>query len=296
VKRGTPDHFKVHALGQRIGLPRYAVVGVLELLWHMTAKYAKAGDIGRLKDEEIAFYLGYDRDAKALIDALVESHWLDLHEEHRLLVHDWPDHCEDSVHMALARNGERFADGRTPKLGRLTMPEKQAAMQAYSIQSSAQPSSESCSDAGSPRAHTKRTGAHMCALPKPSPKPLPLPEPLPKKEPPTVPVVPPDPLNTPVFLSAWNDYEAHRREMKQKPLTDRSRIAKLQEMAAWGHDAAIESIRNTIASGWKGLFQPPARSSSHEPSSSRNSAQQRAQRRAAEVPEPPAPLPVFNPE
>lgn len=301
MKRGTPDHFKVHDLARRLSLPRYSAVGLLEMLWHTTSKHTPAGDVGRLPDEQIAFYLGFEGSPKQMVDALVASRWLDQHPEHRLLIHDWPDHCDDATHMALARARKRFANGAAPKTQRLPNSERIAA-DAYYAGNLAVPTPEAAS---SHRDHGVTTPVAAVALPLPPPVPQPSPQPRPKPKNsssamPDAP--PPDPLNTPAFLAAWKDYEAHRQEMKQKPLTPRSRHAKWREMAAWGHDAAITSIRNAIANGWRGLFQPSSRKDSHDHSASRfpdrastgASVAHRIQRRAAECPEPSAPLPVWN--
>lgn len=137
IKAGTLDNPKfkrlVRALG-RIGETRqdlgFAVAGqpvaiamaagVLEVMWQFTAKYAPQGDIGRWRDEDIAEAVGWPvGGAPALVEALVEERWLDRSAEHRLLVHDWPEHCEDGVHMKLARARKWFGDGTPPKLNRL---------------------------------------------------------------------------------------------------------------------------------------------------------------------------------
>jgi len=63
-------------------------------------------------------------------------------------------------------------------------------------------------------------------------------------------------LNTPAFLAAWSDYLAFRRERRLPKLIPRSQAAQLAKMARWGCNAAIQSIRETIAQGWQGLFEP----------------------------------------
>lgn len=70
------------------------------------------------------------------------------------------------------------------------------------------------------------------------------------------PVCFPDCLNTEVFRRAWQDYTDHRRENRWKPLKPKSVAAKLAELAEWGEALAIEAIRNSIANGWQGIFQP----------------------------------------
>jgi hypothetical protein len=43
--------------------------------------------------------------------------WLDHSTEHRLIIHDWPAHCDDSVDARVFRMGEPYADG-TPARGK----------------------------------------------------------------------------------------------------------------------------------------------------------------------------------
>lgn len=63
-------------------------------------------------------------------------------------------------------------------------------------------------------------------------------------------------LNTPAFTSAWGDWCAYRRERRLATLKPRSVEAQLAKLADYGHDAAIDSIRESIAQGWQGLFEP----------------------------------------
>jgi len=109
MKRGTIEHVKMHRLAERLNLPRYAAVGILESLWHMTATKAPSGDISNLTAEDIAFYIQWNHDPVELIDALVLCRWLDKDGD-KLLVHDWQDHAEDSVKKWLTRKGMKFAD------------------------------------------------------------------------------------------------------------------------------------------------------------------------------------------
>lgn len=79
----------------------------------------------------------------------------------------------------------------------------------------------------------------------------------------------PSPLCTPRFSVAWADWIAYRRERKLpawKPVTIR---AKLIELAGYGEPGAVESIRQSIANGYQGLFPPKSRPGSspapHDP-------------------------------
>ena len=98
----------------------------------MTAKQALRGDIGKLSDEDIAIGIGYQEDEEILIEALVSTGWLDAHPKHRLLIHDWPDHAQDAVHMKLARMKKTFASGAIPKTNRLPKWEREEADKFFS--------------------------------------------------------------------------------------------------------------------------------------------------------------------
>jgi len=126
MKRGTLDHWKTAALAKRLHLHgRYRVGGILEALWHFCALYTPDGAIGRIPPEAVADWIGYDQPAK-LMAALTACRWIDG-EGSAAIIHDWPAHAEDSVHMRLARAHQRFADGSAPKLTRLGRAERLAA-------------------------------------------------------------------------------------------------------------------------------------------------------------------------
>lgn len=111
MKRGTPDHPKVVMLMEALGLPLYAAVGILELLWHWTARFARRGDVGRYPDSLIARGVGWDREPSELVQALIRTGWLDENPEHRLVVHDWNRHADEATKKALENAGERFVGG-----------------------------------------------------------------------------------------------------------------------------------------------------------------------------------------
>jgi hypothetical protein len=124
LKRGTPRHPKVKCLARRLKIKTYSAVGLLEMLWQFTAEFHPAGDVGRVADEIITEALDWEKDPAVLISALVAEKFLDEHPTYRLIVHDWPAHAEDSVHMKLARVPKLFANGSVPKYNRLTGKER----------------------------------------------------------------------------------------------------------------------------------------------------------------------------
>lgn len=115
MKRGTPGNPKLIDLARRLGVPRYAAVGILEMLWHYTAQYAPRGDIGRHGDETVlAEAVGWTGDPTELVLHLRGAGWLDLCR-HGLHVHDWPDHADQTVQRCPAVAGSKAQQDRKKK-------------------------------------------------------------------------------------------------------------------------------------------------------------------------------------
>lgn len=115
VKHGTENKLKFRVFKKLMRMPLWQVKGVLQSIWDFTAENAMDGAIGRFTDAQIALGIEYDGDADKLIKALVESGWLDRSRSHRLVIHDWSDHCEDWVRKRLKRSGAEFARGDAPR-------------------------------------------------------------------------------------------------------------------------------------------------------------------------------------
>lgn len=126
MKRGGPRHPKTKRLAKALGTSTVHAVGVLEVLWHMTAEVAPSGAIGRhFTDEELADELEWQGDAATLVEALVETEWFDrVPGRDRLAIHDWAEHADDTVHAKLARGHRLFADGTIPKTKKLSKDER----------------------------------------------------------------------------------------------------------------------------------------------------------------------------
>ena len=97
------QHTKLKKLMRVLAVPQYAAVGLLECLWHLTAREAPAGNIGKLSNEDIAITLDWEGDHDALVSAFVATGWLDEDPVHRLLVHDWSEHADDATKKAMSR-------------------------------------------------------------------------------------------------------------------------------------------------------------------------------------------------
>ena len=94
MKRGTPEHPKTYDLAEQLSICRTHAVGILELLWHFTAKYAIQGDIGKHSDQRITEACGWLGKPQEFIQVLVAVGWLDEDEEHRLMVHAWAEQAK----------------------------------------------------------------------------------------------------------------------------------------------------------------------------------------------------------
>jgi len=116
AKRGTPEHPKTLALADELaerfpmpeGIALAASLGLLERLWHLTARYAPAGNIGRFTARQIARRLDWpaDREADDLVGMLVSTGWIDVHEPSGVLVvHDWAAHADDACKKSLEKAG-----------------------------------------------------------------------------------------------------------------------------------------------------------------------------------------------
>ena len=225
MKRGTPDHPKVDGLMDSLSIPRYAAVGLLESLWHMTMRYAVAGDIGKFTDEQIARRLGWDGEAQALVAALLANRWLDVGADCRLVVHDWHEHADQTVKRYVASKGLAFA---SLKLAR------------DSNTSTSTRTSTRTKPVAEPEEKPARVARSFDDLLADFPA-----------------------LNTSAFREAWELWTQHRVEKKSalKPTTIQAQIKKLAKV---GPDVAIAMIMNSIEQGYTGLFEPngkPAKTS-----------------------------------
>ncbi|MEW6234729.1 MAG: hypothetical protein AB1656_05020 [Candidatus Omnitrophota bacterium] len=101
MKRGAIDHPKTKRLAKILGIQRCHAIGILEALWHFTAQHAIQGNVGRWSNEEIAEGVYWEGDSDTLLNALLKSGFVDPHPTHRLIIHDWHDHADDSVRKTL---------------------------------------------------------------------------------------------------------------------------------------------------------------------------------------------------
>lgn len=166
MKRGTTQHWKIKALARELHVTRSHAVGIMECLWQYTAEACPNGSWKNLSP--LALAAEADRkDGQAMVAAMLRVHILD----DDFMVHDWPVHCEDWVHMRLARAGKKFACGCAPRQTRLAKELRQKADGNELYCPRHREEMEACAQ----RAHGTRTCApvvrNACALPWPEPEP-----------------------------------------------------------------------------------------------------------------------------
>lgn len=108
MKTGVLNHIKFKKLKRLLKVPTYAVAGVLESIWQLTAECADDGHIGKYDNDEIASYLDWDGDADELIESLVSSRWLDRRSDGTVEVHDWSEHAPTYIKDRLRMRNRRL--------------------------------------------------------------------------------------------------------------------------------------------------------------------------------------------
>jgi len=124
AKAKTLEHPKTLDLADALGIMDCFALGIMEAFWHHVAAYYADGEITGMKPTVMARSIRYTGNAQELLEAIVQAGFVDRVGD-RLIVHGWPEHCNDSVHMALARAHKHFADGTTPRTSRLSNKERE---------------------------------------------------------------------------------------------------------------------------------------------------------------------------
>jgi hypothetical protein len=116
MKINTIEHPKMMHLMALLDVKRYEAVGIMETLWHFTARYARDGNLAKFGPKMIAAAIGWTEDADVLLAKIAEAGWLDKSQDGKVLyVHDWHEHCDRFVDRALADSGQIYANGETPR-------------------------------------------------------------------------------------------------------------------------------------------------------------------------------------
>lgn len=101
-------HPKTKELAYKLGIPLPHAIGLLELLFAFVGQQTPEGNVGKWSNAVIAGEAGWDRDPDEFVDALLFAGFLDEDDDHRLLVHDWADHCPNWVHAKLKKAGREI--------------------------------------------------------------------------------------------------------------------------------------------------------------------------------------------
>jgi hypothetical protein len=114
AKRGTLDHQKNFQLATALGIPECYSLGVLDSIWEWAGHYRPHGELTGVSPSFIARAIHYPGNGDELFQILIDVRFIDQLADGRLLIHDWPEHSENSVHQYLKNRGELFADGTPP--------------------------------------------------------------------------------------------------------------------------------------------------------------------------------------
>lgn len=126
MKHQTVTLVKFKALSRRLGVPMYRTVGILESLWLFAQHNAKDGNLSEFSALEIAGWLEWEGGENELIDALIETRWLDR-EGDSLQIHGWHEHKPNylkgaDASPAIKKRPPSDSPSGPPSEGHLTEP------------------------------------------------------------------------------------------------------------------------------------------------------------------------------
>lgn len=111
MKREALRHPKLDELVEAWKVDRPTAIGLLTLLFDFVADYTPRGDVGKFSNHAIATKSEWKGDPDDFISALVDGGWVDADPEHRLVMHDWHEHCPNWVRAKLKKAGRWFVTG-----------------------------------------------------------------------------------------------------------------------------------------------------------------------------------------
>ena len=243
MKREAATHPKLHDLAARLDVPNAHALGLLQGLIWFVADHAIAGDLGKWPDGAIARGSGWEGQPAQFIEALVGAGWVDLSDDHRLVMHDWPHHVERWVLAKLTKLGLEFLPCY------YETPEVTAEATAVAT---AEPTGEPPPDDGNGQAaptadptpnrtepnRTKPNQTRKAAKPRARAKSPPLPWAL---------------AGCPQFVEAWTEWWAYRG--RRKLTRDATTMQKqLDGLAKLPPLEAAECVQLSLRSGWAGVF------------------------------------------
>ncbi len=242
ARTGMESSAKFRVLVRRIGLAKPFVRGLLETLWdtcHATGSPV-VGDAFAV--EAASEWPGEDG---AWFEVLRDGGWIDPVPGGRWRVHDYWHHAPSYVAKRESRKlGMTYAAFLAAKAAEEGCERNATESCDPPVDSERNPvDSESLASPGKTRQDKTRNPPNP-----PSGGTV-------AKAAEDVPV--PESLGTPEFRGRWAEWLAYRRE-KRKAVLPRSAEKTLRRLAAWGPAGACQSIEESIANGWAGLFEPRA--------------------------------------
>lgn len=109
MKQDALEHPKTLELADKLGVELPTAVGYLEFLWAFVGKLTPTGAVGKYSNAVIADKARWRGKPAVFVQALIDTGFLDEDTEHRLLVHDWSEHCPNWVRAKLKKAGLNFA-------------------------------------------------------------------------------------------------------------------------------------------------------------------------------------------
>jgi hypothetical protein len=210
--RAVPDHPKFADLKARLECGRGVALGYLEAMWHFCGRFTPQGNIGKYSDAQIESWIEWSGTSGDLIQAMVETHWLDPDAVHRLIVHDWHEHADSATRASLRRKKLNFVS--TPSVRCTNTVAKFANLSGHRTDTVAKFANlsghrtDTVVDSANLLSHgsdEETESATVLVLPEPEPEPVPEPEPEP------VMAIPPAPPRKTFDLEPWADrlYDIH---------------------------------------------------------------------------------------
>ncbi len=90
LELGMPSHKKIRRLARRLQIEIYAAVGIVVMLWDLTATHYERGELNGVDPYDIADAVGWSGDAGRLYGALIDEHIIEA-EEGGLRVRGWAE-------------------------------------------------------------------------------------------------------------------------------------------------------------------------------------------------------------
>jgi hypothetical protein len=138
VKHQTISTVSFKALSKRLGLPLWQTVGLLESLTLFCLHNCRDGVLSAFSELEISAWLEYDEDEVGVLDALMQTGWVQRGDDGVLRLRDW----DDNKPNWLKGIGSPNHPGNRSKLSHIPRPEpSRAASTAACMEAASKPGS-----------------------------------------------------------------------------------------------------------------------------------------------------------